>query len=461
MIKVSVIVPVYNGAVYLRECLDSILQQTMEETEIVCIDDASTDMTPVILQEYEGKWNNIKVITNPINRGAGITRNIGMQSVNGKYVIFLDADDVFEKNMLQEAFSRAERFSADICTFCEDELTDNTKEYSRYPYPHALWENLEARGVFSSTDVKDVVFNIWNGWPWDKLFNREFLIKNELQFQEIRSSEDGLFVHGALAVAERITCINKIFVHHRVNINTSLSNMRDASWECCYLYLRELKKYLIEHNRYSDCEKSFVNWASDFLYWNYCTLNEKNRANLYNVLKEYLFEEFGLLRSGQEKFYNAFYYWFIQEVYNSRNCKCCKVPVDETGRWIWMLRKNRTKIDKMFQYLSDHRYYAALWGAGKRGKAFLNEYGDREEIKKVYDQDTKISGIRFGTRYLIELFDHETCKEIDFVIVTNKLYFSNIANIIKNINPQIKVFNLEAYQEPYLSYPVSLEECIS
>lgn len=121
MIKISVVVPVYNGEKYLQECLDSILNQTLEEIEIICIDDASTDQTSSILQQYKSQQSRIKIITNPINSGPGVSRNKGLDKATGKYVIFLDADDIFEKDMLNQVFQRMEHDSADICTFGEDE----------------------------------------------------------------------------------------------------------------------------------------------------------------------------------------------------------------------------------------------------------------------------------------------------------------------------------------------------
>ena len=122
MIKISVVVPIYNGEAYLRECLDSILSQTLEEIEVLCIDDGSTDSCLQILHQYEENDKRIKIISNTKNSGPGTSRNKGLEKARGKYVIFLDADDVFEKELLELAFSRAEIYQTDICIFREDEL---------------------------------------------------------------------------------------------------------------------------------------------------------------------------------------------------------------------------------------------------------------------------------------------------------------------------------------------------
>ncbi len=92
-IKISVIIPVYNAEKYLRECLDSIVKQTLQEIEIICIDDGSTDNSLAVLREYERKDERLKIIEQA-NSGAGVARNAGMKAARGEYLAFMDADDV-------------------------------------------------------------------------------------------------------------------------------------------------------------------------------------------------------------------------------------------------------------------------------------------------------------------------------------------------------------------------------
>ena len=99
-IKVSVILPVYNGETYLSECLDAILGQTLKEIEVICVNDGSTDRSPEILREYAARDSRIRVIDQE-NTGAGAARNNGMAQARGEYLSFLDADDFFEPQMLE------------------------------------------------------------------------------------------------------------------------------------------------------------------------------------------------------------------------------------------------------------------------------------------------------------------------------------------------------------------------
>ena len=97
MVTLSVIVPVYNTEKYLRECLDSIINQTFRDIEIICVNDGSTDKSLEILKEYALKDNRIKVITQG-NKGQSVARNIGLNNASGKYITFIDSDDYLDFN---------------------------------------------------------------------------------------------------------------------------------------------------------------------------------------------------------------------------------------------------------------------------------------------------------------------------------------------------------------------------
>ena len=103
MVKISIIVPVYNTEPYLEQCLDSIINQTLEDIEIICVNDGSTDNSLSVLEEYASKDNRIKII-NQENEGPGFARNNGLKSVNGEYVLFVDSDDWIELNTCEALY---------------------------------------------------------------------------------------------------------------------------------------------------------------------------------------------------------------------------------------------------------------------------------------------------------------------------------------------------------------------
>ena len=135
MAKVSVIIPVYNVENYIRQCLDSVINQTLKDIEIICIDDGSTDDSGVILDEYASKDSRIKVIHNS-NQGAGPSRNLGIQMSCGKYLSILDSDDIFDLKMLELLFNKAELTNADI-TICRCQVL-NMKNLACKVFKQAL-----------------------------------------------------------------------------------------------------------------------------------------------------------------------------------------------------------------------------------------------------------------------------------------------------------------------------------
>ena len=117
-VLISTIIPVFNAAEYLEQTLDSVLcQKNMDNIEIICVDDCSTDNSLEILKKYAKNDNRIKVITNEINRSAGACRNIGLEMAKGEYVHFLDADDWIEENSYITMYKCIHKANADICIF--------------------------------------------------------------------------------------------------------------------------------------------------------------------------------------------------------------------------------------------------------------------------------------------------------------------------------------------------------
>ena len=228
-LKVSVIMPIYNAAEFLREGLDSLLKQTLNEIEIICVNDGSKDQSLEILREYEKKDSRIKIIDQK-NQGAGAARNNGMHVAQGEYLAFLDSDDFFEPNMLEEAYNAAHKKDAEICVYNADLFDHTEKKYKKCTWAFRK-QYFPENEPFAATDedVRDNIFRMFNGWPWDKLYKREYIDRIGIEYQNLRTTNDMFFVFIALACAKRIVTVDKILIHQRVNIKTSLSRTREKS----------------------------------------------------------------------------------------------------------------------------------------------------------------------------------------------------------------------------------------
>ena len=299
---VSVIIPVYNVEQYLRQCLDSVVNQTLKDIEIICVNDSSTDNSLAILNEYAARDSRIKVITQP-NGGAGAARNNGLSASTGKYLSFLDSDDFFEPDMLELAYEKAEEDKADFVVFQSDQYyTDDDK------FVQVAWtlreKEIPPYTPFSHRQMTDNIFKVFVGWAWDKLYNREFVEQNHLLFQEQRTSNDMLFVFSAVAIAKRITVVKKVLAHQRRDAKDSLSKTRENSWYCFYDALLALRERLKSEGLYRELDKDYINYALHFSLWNINTLAEPTKTKLITTMKSEWFEELGIKGKSEEYFYN-------------------------------------------------------------------------------------------------------------------------------------------------------------
>lgn len=300
--KVSVIIPCYNAEKYLRQCLDSIVGQTLRDIEIICIDDGSSDATPEIIREYQDKDGRVKCIIQD-NAGAGAARNNGLRQARGEYLSFLDSDDFFEPDMLEEAAAAADRHQADYVVFGSDRFHMDTNAFAEVPWI-VRKEDLPPYMPFTYRQLTDNVFLTFVGWAWDKLYRRSFVLEQELWFQEQRTTNDMLFVFSALVTAKKIAVIDKVLAHQRRGISESLSVTREKSWHCFYDALTALKERLIREDIYWELEQDYINYALHFSLWHLNSLAEPTHTLLENKLREEWFEALGITGKPESYFYS-------------------------------------------------------------------------------------------------------------------------------------------------------------
>ena len=223
---VSVIIPVYNAEKHLRECLDSVVNQTLKDIEIICVDDGSTDGSYSILEEYKTLDPRIRVLRQK-NSYAGTARNRGMSMAQGKYIAFLDSDDCFELDALEYLFSVAETHSAEMvkASFFLFHDGENRKcyttRYSENSCVEEKWRNHPVR--FS--DCPDQLVYVADV-PWNGLYQRKFLEKNGICFNSLRCVNDHSFFIWCLLDAARIVVVSKKTAFYRVGQENSLVSIR-------------------------------------------------------------------------------------------------------------------------------------------------------------------------------------------------------------------------------------------
>ena len=290
--SVSVILPCYNAQAYIHQCVDSILNQTLTDLELICVDDGSTDATLEILRSYQAADSRVRVIRQE-NGGAGAARNNGLRLARGTYLSFLDADDFFEPAMLEKAVDAAERYQADYVVFASDRYHMDTASFAPVPWTIRR-SDLPPYMPFSYRQLTDNVFLSFVGWAWDKLYRRSFVEAQQLRFQEQRTTNDMLFVFSALVTASRIAVVDEVLAHQRRGSSESLSVTREKSWHCFYDALTALKERLVREDIFWELEKDYINYSLHFCLWHLNSLAEPSHTLLKQKLLTEWFRELGI-----------------------------------------------------------------------------------------------------------------------------------------------------------------------
>ncbi len=378
--KVSVIIPVYNTAPYLRECMDSVVNQTLRDIEIICVDDGSTDGSLAVLREYEKKDPRVRVLTQP-NINAGAARNHGMRYAAGEYLSFLDSDDFFELDMLEEAYEKAKEQAAEICVFYCDYFNNESKSFEGKGA--IIKENLPEKRPFAGSEVQKNLFKTFVGWTWDKLFLRDFISNNHICFQEQRTTNDLLFTYFAIARAERITIVDDILAHHRTHVRTSLEATRAGTWDCFYKGLCALRSALQDAGLFARFERDFVNYSLNFSLWNLYTLPWPTQELLYYYLKLLWFNDLGVLGHDEAYYDDNNEYVLLQKIIETPYS-------DESPARLQQLKKTEQQIFELEHSASFRIGRSITWLPRKirGGVRCYREHGLRYAAQRFVDHIT-------------------------------------------------------------------------
>lgn len=216
MIKISVVVPVYNTERYLRRCLDSILNQTLREIEVIIVNDESPDNSHKIIEEYKLKDSRIKVI-NKKNGGISSARNTGIEYANGKYIIHIDSDDWIEQNYFKDMFFRAKKDDLDIV------VSDFWLDYDNGETEYRNDLKILDKEIIDAKKYSDIFFKgeIYTA-IWNKMYKTKLYKENKIFYPQGMSLGEDLLVNILLALkSKKIGKINKAYLHYIQNISST------------------------------------------------------------------------------------------------------------------------------------------------------------------------------------------------------------------------------------------------
>lgn len=269
---ISILVPCCNVEKYLTECLASIVRQSFEDIEIICLNDGSKDHTLDIIKEFAAKDSRIVVVDKP-NSGYGATMNIGLGLARGKYVGIIESDDYIEPDMFMHMYEAAEKNNLDYtrCLFREiNEVTGSEEEVN--------FESMglyECEKVFRPRDQKYIFYiqpSIWAG-----LYRREMLEKNGIRFLETpgASYQDTSFAFKVYTATERMMVLREYLHNYRINPNSSVSSTGKVFCVCDEE--AEIRRFAKERHLFNELKGIMAMRAFGSYKWNYKRLAYKQK----------------------------------------------------------------------------------------------------------------------------------------------------------------------------------------
>ena len=284
--KVSILVPIYNNEIYLHECIDSIINQTLKDIEIILLDDGSTDSSPQICDEYAKKDSRIKVIHKE-NTGYGHTMNLGIQLAKGEYIGIVESDDYVELDMFETLYNATaqDNQKMDIVKSNRNIFYENGQNRKFIPLKHIYKDENYNKVLIPSKNPDMVAYD--NIVIWSSIYKRSFLLENNIKFNETSGAsyqDQGFFIQTYL-LAKSFYAIDKSFYNlRRDNPNSSV-----ASKEKVYVICKEydfIENFLNKHNFNQNIHnavlyKKFFNYS-----WTLSRIDTKYRMEFTNKFKE-------------------------------------------------------------------------------------------------------------------------------------------------------------------------------
>jgi glycosyltransferase involved in cell wall biosynthesis len=283
--RVSVIIPMYNCASLLSDFFQDMKEQSMKDYEMICVIDGATDSTLEVVKQYVADDDRIRYFYKE-NGGAGSARNYGLDYARGEYVMWIDADDRYSPDLLQEMILAADKFKADIVCCLFDSYDYETGEVRLRGF------NKEAFPEDTCVNPSEVLakrsFSIGGPGPTNKIYRRSFVEENELRYSLTRIANDSKFVYAAMAVAKKVVGVHKVLIHVQRNINpASITSNRGKYTQEVPLIFHDFYQWLKERNLSEPFHDAFCfNYVNGISYNSEFAVNQSFIEAVVHALNE-------------------------------------------------------------------------------------------------------------------------------------------------------------------------------
>lgn len=247
---ISVVIPVYNVEKYLKQCIDSVMNQDYKELEIILVNDGSTDKSGEICDEYAKQYSNIKVV-HKTNAGLGMARNTGLEHITGEYVTFLDSDDYIDSDLISNLYNGINKNNVDMCKSGFRRITDEKEILVVVEYENKVYDGDKAkqelfpRMIGSMPDKKDSI----EMCVCAAMYKSELIKTNKLQFPSERQyiSEDLVFNMHYMQNAKGACTIPYVGYNYRLNPASLTQRYREDRFDAFCFFYKEMERMLTEY----------------------------------------------------------------------------------------------------------------------------------------------------------------------------------------------------------------------
>ena len=296
---ISVIIPVYNVEKYLHVCLNSVLNQSYSNFEVICIDDASTDSSWEILEYFSKKDSRVKIFKNKVNKGPGFSRNKGLKIASGNYISFLDGDDWFCFNAFELLIEKIKKYNLDLLLFKNIVYYDDSKMFGFENYYDMKFMSKWHLKIFNHWDLDKTKLFLMSNAPWNKFYLKSFLDDNKLYFpNENLIHEDNPFFYSVITSAKRISFLNE-YLHNRRRRQGSITTLKNERlfdninivYEILNIFIKDKKLY--EYYKKQVLEYVFEVMLND----KYVAIEDRYKEKFFNevlIVYENFYSRYGI-----------------------------------------------------------------------------------------------------------------------------------------------------------------------
>lgn len=270
MVEITVIIPVYNAEKYIGECLQSLYRQSFKNSEVLVINDSSTDDTVNVVKDFiKGHEDfNLKIVTVP-NGGAAKARNEGINLATGKYIFFMDADDIADNRMLQTMIEEAYKIDADLIT-CD--------------FYWMFSDHNKREKLFAPKTARDLFIAAWAA-PWNKLYKKSMLIDNDVYFTEGFTYEDTAFYLKYIPFCRTVKHIPIPFIYWRQHNTSTMGRNQNKRVPQIFSVLEDAISFYKVHGVYSLYEKELEYFCAKLLWgssiYRICQVRDRKERKYY------------------------------------------------------------------------------------------------------------------------------------------------------------------------------------